>query len=134
MAPAPTLFYLTQPNQDTGDFMKSMMYFDPPLQTSIRLYILLCPYLILQPPQSDVVSHPNWHWLLAVANLGSDKIVSRFRGGCADVFSGCILRIVSLALRWKVRLHIYSRRYGKRAFVFEGFLDDHDKYTSKWVR
>ena len=32
-------FYLTHPNQDTADVMKSMMYFDPPLQTSIHLHV-----------------------------------------------------------------------------------------------
>ena len=37
-------FYLTQPNQDTAVVMKSMMYFDPPLETSIHLHNWPCPY------------------------------------------------------------------------------------------
>ena len=45
-------FYLTQPNQDTADVMKSMMYFDPLLQTSIHLHIWPCPYLTYSAIQS----------------------------------------------------------------------------------
>ena len=48
-----------------------------PASTSISGHIHL---LGSQPSQSDVVSHPNWLWLLAVANLGSERIVSRIRG------------------------------------------------------
>ena len=81
-APAPALFLPDPAHSETADVMKSMMYFDSPLHilTSIHLHILPSSYLAYEAIKSDVVSHPNWLWLLAVANLGCDKNSQPYQG------------------------------------------------------